>query len=383
MNILMTSLSLITREQQPLNYNIEDKNFPLIGERTVRGSYTNEAPAYYLVREIYRNCLTMPDKVFVLSSTECANNKISFLNGITTEEWYRRTVLRIMEELNSDLYNSLTNKNRMQDMFVFINIDTPDTATIIRKIKEIIPDFHEAVFFMDFTGGSRVVAMMSIIILRWLESGGASVKRIVYGDYNSTPKKITDITDKYRAFEAIIKTERFYHSNEAINAEEVTIENQRHGFCYEDPALDYIPADVYDGASPYIFFSYCHKNQIPAQAVIKKLQSLGYRIWYDQQIDPGSHWNSVIMQYLSGCSCFIAFLSREYLESDYCKLEVQTVDYAVPVIPVQYDADITIDDLPSEIARIGNYQFIDAYAVINEESDLFQNSNGMINCKGE
>ena len=48
--------------------------------------------------------------------------------------------------------------------------------------------------FMDFTGGSRVVAMMSIIILRWLESGGASVKRIVYGDYNSTPKKITDIT---------------------------------------------------------------------------------------------------------------------------------------------------------------------------------------------
>ena len=59
------------------------------------------------------------------------------------------------------------------------------------------------------------------------------------------------------------------------------------------------------------------------------------------------------------------------------------MDYAVPVIPVQYDADITIDDLPSEIARIGNYQFIDAYAVINEESDLFQNSNGMINCKGE
>ena len=332
MNILMTSLSLITREQQPLNYNIEDKNIPLIGERTVRGSYTNEAPAYYLVREIYRNCLTMPDKVFVLSSTECANNKISFLNGITTEEWYRRTVLRIMEELNSDLYNSLTDKNRMQDMFVFINIDTPDTATIIQKIKEII---------------------------------------------------ITDITDKYRAFEAVIKTERFYHSNEAINAEEVTIENQRHGFCYEDPALDYIPADVYDGASPYIFFSYCHKNQIPAQAVIKKLQSLGYRIWYDQQIDPGSHWNSVIMQYLSGCSCFIAFLSREYLESDYCKLEVQTVDYAVPVIPVQYDADITIDDLPSEIARIGNYQFIDAYAVINEESDPFENSSGMINCKGE
>ena len=73
MNILMTSLSLITREQQPLNYNIEDKNISLIGERIVRGSYTNEAPAYYLVREIYRNCLTMPDKVFVLSSTECAN----------------------------------------------------------------------------------------------------------------------------------------------------------------------------------------------------------------------------------------------------------------------------------------------------------------------
>jgi hypothetical protein len=95
-------------------------------------------------------------------------------------------------------------------------------------------------------------------------------------------------------------------------------------------ALSYEEADgvlgadgfAYDGEKPYIFASYSHRNSESVLEVIGKLRKAGYRVWYDEGIDPGSEWDDFIAEKIEKCGYFIAFLSEEYLESKNCRDEL-------------------------------------------------------------
>ena len=78
----------------------------------------------------------------------------------------------------------------------------------------------------------------------------------------------------------------------------------------------------YKGDQSYIFISYAHKDSALVWPVVDRMQKDGYRVWYDEGIDPGTEWDENIAAHVNGCSFFIAFLSENYLASDNCKDEL-------------------------------------------------------------
>lgn len=70
----------------------------------------------------------------------------------------------------------------------------------------------------------------------------------------------------------------------------------------------------YIGEKPYIFVSYAHKDSEVVMRAIALLQQSGFRVWYDEGIDPGSEWPDTIEKYLERSSYFIGFISANALD---------------------------------------------------------------------
>ena len=78
----------------------------------------------------------------------------------------------------------------------------------------------------------------------------------------------------------------------------------------------------YKGNEPYIFISYSHRDKGEVCSVLERMQRDGYRIWFDEGIDPGTEWDEVIAAHVEECGYFLAFISENYLASDNCKDEL-------------------------------------------------------------
>ena len=78
----------------------------------------------------------------------------------------------------------------------------------------------------------------------------------------------------------------------------------------------------YEGEEPYVFISYCHKDRANIFPIIENMAHDGYRVWYDEGIDPGSEWPEIIASHLNGCTVCIAVLSVNSLDSHNCRREV-------------------------------------------------------------
>lgn len=79
---------------------------------------------------------------------------------------------------------------------------------------------------------------------------------------------------------------------------------------------------AYKGNDPYIFVSYCHRDDTRVWPMIEGLQKRGMRVWYDAGIEWGNHWDEVIFEHLSGCACVVAFVTRDFLQSENCMDEI-------------------------------------------------------------
>ena len=73
---------------------------------------------------------------------------------------------------------------------------------------------------------------------------------------------------------------------------------------------------------PYVFVIYSHQDSKEVHEIIKELYSAGYNVWFDEGIDPGTEWDEFIASSVKESSFFIAFLSKNYLESSNCKDEL-------------------------------------------------------------
>jgi hypothetical protein len=56
--------------------------------------------------------------------------------------------------------------------------------------------------------------------------------------------------------------------------------------------------------------------------VMEWMSKLGFRFWYDEGIDPGTEWDDHIAAHVEDCDCMLAFLSKNYVNSDNCKDEL-------------------------------------------------------------
>ena len=65
----------------------------------------------------------------------------------------------------------------------------------------------------------------------------------------------------------------------------------------------------YKGREPYVFISYAHKDGAEVRAVLERMQKDGYRLWFDEGIDPGTEGDDVIAAHVKKCDYFIGKLS--------------------------------------------------------------------------
>jgi hypothetical protein len=79
---------------------------------------------------------------------------------------------------------------------------------------------------------------------------------------------------------------------------------------------------AYKGNEPYLFVSYCHKDDARVWPMIEGLQARGMRVWYDEGIEWGSHWDQVIFEHLSNCAYVVAFVTENFLHSENCQDEI-------------------------------------------------------------
>ena len=109
-----------------------------------------------------------------------------------------------------------------------------------------------------------------------------------------------------------------------------------------------------DGTHPYIFISYAHKDSHRVLPIISALSAKGFNVWYDAGIEVGTEWPDFIAEKVLGSSCFITFLSKNYIESNNCKQEVEfAVSRGKNVLAVYLEDFI----LPAGLSmRLGLYQ---------------------------
>ncbi len=82
------------------------------------------------------------------------------------------------------------------------------------------------------------------------------------------------------------------------------------------------PFPSYKGNAPYIFVSYAQDDKKEVFKHIKRLNQEGFRIWYDEGIEPGVNWYESLEERLRGCECILLFMSKHSQKSKYISKEI-------------------------------------------------------------
>lgn len=99
---------------------------------------------------------------------------------------------------------------------------------------------------------------------------------------------------------------------------------------------------AYRGKEPYIFISYAHADT-EVQDLLMDLAAKDYRFWYDEGIQSGSDWADVISERIKNCTQFIAFLSKNAINSENVKDEIHlAVKYKIDMLVIHLE-NIVLD----------------------------------------
>jgi sulfatase modifying factor 1 len=82
------------------------------------------------------------------------------------------------------------------------------------------------------------------------------------------------------------------------------------------------PFDAYTGDEPYVFVSYSHRDAGSVFPEIVMLRDRGYRIWYDEGIDPGNEWPEAVAKALKRCAAFVVYISPNAVDSKNVRDEI-------------------------------------------------------------
>ena len=127
-----------------------------------------------------------------------------------------------------------------------------------------------------------------------------------------------------------------------------------------------IPA--YEGKEPYIFISYAHKDSTVVFRLVEQLNERGYRIWYDEGIEPGSEWPEYIANHLLGAEMVLSVLTPNAVNSVNCRREINfALSRNKPVLTI-YMEDI---ELPVGLElQLSSQQSVLYYTYDSEERFL-------------
>jgi hypothetical protein len=116
------------------------------------------------------------------------------------------------------------------------------------------------------------------------------------------------------------------------------------------------PFEAYSGQDPYLFVSYCHKDSSLVYPEINRLNQFGFRIWYDEGIDPGNEWPDEVAMALEKCSFFMVFITPQSVVSKNVRNEINfAINHEKPFLAIHVVETI----LPKGLElRMGDIQAI-------------------------
>ena len=141
-------------------------------------------------------------------------------------------------------------------------------------------------------------------------------------------------------------------------------------------------AKPYEGQEKYIFVSYCHRDRAYVFPVIEQLTKDGYRVWYDEGIDPGSEWPEIIAKHLNGSAICIAFITANSLNSHNCRREINFA-----LLKKKYFISVVLEPVQMSLGmemQLSSSQSIFKYTLSTEKeffSKLYE-AKELENCKG-
>ncbi len=105
-----------------------------------------------------------------------------------------------------------------------------------------------------------------------------------------------------------------------------------------------------------IFISYSRKNRREVATLVRDLETVGYEVWFDQNLTGGHEWWATILEKIRECDLFICALTQATLDSAACEKEwVYAHQLNKRILPIIL-GEITVRLLPTELQRI---QFVD------------------------
>lgn len=115
-----------------------------------------------------------------------------------------------------------------------------------------------------------------------------------------------------------------------------------------------LPFEAYSGREPFVFVSYAHREGALVFEEISYLHQAGYRVWYDEGIDPGNEWPEAVAQALSNAAQFLVFVSPNVVASRNVRNEINfALNRGMPFLAVH----LTETELPAGLAlRMGDPQ---------------------------
>jgi hypothetical protein len=125
-----------------------------------------------------------------------------------------------------------------------------------------------------------------------------------------------------------------------------------------------IPFEAYIGDQPYAFIAYAHADAIQVYPVLAMMHAQGYRVWYDEGIDPGNEWPEDIARRLDSCSAFLVFISRNAVTSRNVRNEI---NFALTRDKLVLAIHIESTPLPQGLElQLGSIQAIQLYRMSSE-----------------
>lgn len=217
MNCLIETLSLMRKlPEKPWLYRTAEMGMLPEGQRERRfsGKQTNEAPTKYFLWSLAARG-ELFDRILLIVSRECMQLRSEALSGRSTFEFFRDAMTAYMEELATEwpklrraLDEGWGGSARAYLDAVLTPVSVPERMDpaewqdIVNALFTVGGDAIE--LYVDFTGGSRVASLISLLLLRILKSENAQVRQVIYADIqDAQDPKLVDCTKSYGILTAI------------------------------------------------------------------------------------------------------------------------------------------------------------------------------------
>lgn len=125
------------------------------------------------------------------------------------------------------------------------------------------------------------------------------------------------------------------------------------------------PFAAYTGDDPYFFVSYAHKDAAVVFPELVRLRDLGFNIWYDEGIEPGTEWRDELASAIRGAAGFLFFVTSNSVASENCRNEI---NFALKLDCALVSIHLTSVDMPDGLVfSLGSRQAILKYELTPEE----------------